>query len=282
MAVAQKQPMAFSLFSRTQSAARARAIDATMGKRGKHHGREKGEKNQGGKHCNACGKAMPLSELLAWVSKPRGDGEEPLVATWQGNEECIFVIFASQAAQRSAMARLSLYLEDSLHAGTIAPRVPPERPARNYTGHNMRLSDLERFAEAAGTLTPEEEALVNLVRRSRSDSTKCVLTVARGLGQAESRSALRHEAMHGAFYTSGQYQDAAWDFWRSRMSHRERNDWASLVGSLGYNADSEELLVNEFQAYMATESLRGKWRDHLADAQRRFLSHLQPVREFLG
>ena len=83
-------------------------------------------------------------------------------------------------------------------------------------------------------------------------SSLCLLSVPRGLARAEALSTLLHEAMHGLFYTSEPFAAAARAFFQA-LSQQHRSLWRSFLTTLGYDSANEELVVNEFQAYMSTE-----------------------------
>ncbi len=60
--------------------------------------------------------------------------------------------------------------------------------------------------------------------------------------------------MHGLFYTSPPFADAVAAFWNKTLSPAQRDAWRAFLDGLGYDSANEELVLNEFQAYMATES----------------------------
>ena len=55
--------------------------------------------------------------------------------------------FPSASAQKSALTRLSLFLEDGTHHGTVLAALPTGRVAgpASYSGHNCRSEDAARF-----------------------------------------------------------------------------------------------------------------------------------------
>ncbi len=59
--------------------------------------------------------------------------------------------FPSASAQKSALTRLSLFLEDGTHHGTVLAALPTGRVAgpASYSGHNCRSEDAARFFVAA-------------------------------------------------------------------------------------------------------------------------------------
>jgi hypothetical protein len=59
--------------------------------------------------------------------------------------------FACAAAQKAALTRLSLFLEDKEHRGVVLAAPPTGRVAgaAAYSGHNCRAEDAARFFTAA-------------------------------------------------------------------------------------------------------------------------------------
>ena len=59
--------------------------------------------------------------------------------------------FGSAAAQKAALTRLSLFLEDRTHAGAVLAAPPTGRVAgpASYSGHNCRAEDAARFFNQA-------------------------------------------------------------------------------------------------------------------------------------
>ena len=81
----------------------------------------------------------------------------------------------------------------------------------------------------------------------------CVVTIARGLPRNEAASTLLHECMHGLFYTSPSFAASVQRFWSNDLTQTQRDAWRRFLLTMGYDSSHEELCINEFQAYMATE-----------------------------
>lgn len=160
-------------------------------------------------------------------------------------------------------------------------------------------------------LTAAEEALRALLERHRllvssrdggvaGAPGTALLSVARGSGgggaasRDESRATLLHEAMHGLFYAHPPFAAACTAFWNDSLDEPRRGAWRAFLAALGYDVANEELVVNEFQAYMCTERQlfgggsggKGKQRDGggggaadvalLAAMQRAFAPYVAP------
>jgi hypothetical protein len=82
----------------------------------------------------------------------------------------------------------------------------------------------------------------------------CVLAVCASGDVREVRDALLHEAMHGLWYARADFAEWCYGFYRSEaLSDEERGVWVEFLRELRYDVSDEEVVVNEFQAYMATE-----------------------------
>jgi hypothetical protein len=179
------------------------------------------------------------------------------------------VIFPNRVALRNGVTRLSVFLEDPVHAGeVVCPDVRPGKyVAASYTGHNFRPRDLRMFVEQVKAcelpLEKEEERLYSTLaehhlpgvaddRLEGEEMWGCIAT-ARGLNGGEVASTLLHESMHGLFYAYRSLEKATWHFWNEELSSDQRSLWRRFLASLGYNGENEELCVNEMLAYLSTE-----------------------------
>ena len=187
-----------------------------------------------------------------------------------------FSCASSAAAQRDALGRASVFLEDLDDASRVVDRLPSGQRGgvANYSGHNMRLGDLARFDAAcraankplwpaeralvealvdAGALAPRDASGALRVADRRPGFEPCVAAVARSSDKAEVRDALLHEAMHMVFYRDERYAARCLEWWRSEATDAERDAWIAFLRNLRYDIANEELVVNELQAYMCTE-----------------------------
>ena len=222
----------------------------------------------GGKHAKL---SAPVDASSDATAAPR-----PSIARW-ARDACVLLLrFPSAAAQRDALGRASVFLEDLDDASRVVDRLPSGQRGgvANYSGHNMRLGDLARFDAACRAankpLWPAERALVEalvdagaLAPRGASGALRvadrrpgfepCVAAVARSSDKAEVRDALLHEAMHMVFYRDERYAARCLEWWRSEATDAERDAWIAFLRNLRYDVANEELVVNELQAYMCTE-----------------------------
>ena len=61
---------------------------------------------------------------------------------------------------------------------------------------------------------------------------------------------LLHEMSHGEYYTNPYYTQYCRRFWQESLSEPQREAFKAFLASYGYGSGSEELLINETQAYL--------------------------------
>ena len=223
----------------------------------------------GGKHAH-----KPLAKGVESLTLRDDAAVAVEVSRWDRNPRVLLLRFPSAAAQRDAMGRPSIFLEDAELHGTVVERIPSGQRGgvANYSGHNMRASDLARFLNVLRATRPggaaetaAEAAMVRALKNvgalvtnkdgsfaaARDDPV--LAAVAGSSDRNEVRDALLHEAMHMVFYVDAPYERACRDYWDAAVSDSDKDAWREFLTELRYNADDETLAVNELQAYMTTE-----------------------------
>ena len=223
----------------------------------------------GGKHAH-----KPLAKGVESLTLRDDAAVAVEVSRWDRNPRVLLLRFPSAATQRDAMGRPSIFLEDAELHGTVVERIPSGQRGgvANYSGHNMRASDLARFLNVLRATRPggaaetaAEAAMVRALKNvgalvtnkdgsfaaARDDPV--LAAVAGSSDRNEVRDALLHEAMHMVFYVDAQYERACRDYWDAAVSDSDKDAWREFLTELRYNADDETLAVNELQAYMTTE-----------------------------
>lgn len=177
---------------------------------------------------------------------------------------------------RWAYSWLTRAAEDAARARTVVERLAVGRMggAALYSGHNMRSSELCAFLDAAvahpGGLAPAEVELKEALlaagvltpcphsacgARAADERSGAVLAVASGAERGEVRGALLHEAMHGVWYVCESFRAEVESYYRETLRADERDAWLRFLGGLNYDCTNDELVINEFQAYMCTETV---------------------------
>jgi len=173
----------------------------------------------------------------------------------------------------------------SLMMSRIFDRAAFEIEAPRYAQHNggnlgidLRLDDLlaygERRRAAAATgeapLGLEErdflETVLPLLRR-RLGARAVVATAWGNLGTLE------HELLHARYFSSAEYRQAVADFWHDSLNEEQRTQVRREFSSQ-FNPRNEDLMINEFQAYLL-QSRPSLWIAGLrAELRSRLLDHL--------
>lgn len=64
------------------------------------------------------------------------------------------------------------------------------------------------------------------------------------------KTILMHEISHAEYYTNPLYANYCRQFWKSSMSEEQRIAFRRFLSHSSYNPDSEEMMINETQAYL--------------------------------
>ena len=213
----------------------------------------------------------PEFELYAW-NGARTHADQPVL---------VFdtVDYATQAR---LFRRLAFYVEKSGYRGRLLTDGELQG-RRGYNAHDYAAADLARFFSAAQTadltLTAEEQ-LLRAVAVTHGiiqpdpgggwqSGAGAILSISQASSPALRRLLLAHEALHGLYFTHPAYQDAALARWQE-LTADERLFWRLLLAAVGYDIEVQDLVVNEFQAYLLQQdaarvgNLLALWAGRLA------------------
>ena len=206
------------------------------------------------------------------------------VYEWSDFPGIYIIHYDTYALQALSLNRIAMYVERRGHRGTI-----PDASVKSegvYAAHDYRTSDLaEFFNEALAepvALLAEEQALLDWLAASglllrdatrggwRASGRHALLSFATRvtapqpdgnlLGQADrgwEARALYHETRHGLYFTRPSYRERCLEFWNQRLSPSERRAVRLVLGAFHYDPSDEELMVNEWMAYLLTPDFRG-------------------------
>ena len=135
-----------------------------------------------------------------------------------------------------------------------------------WNAHDYRPEDLADFFNLADKtdfpLYKEEEMLKDILLESRIillDSEGlylpgrgAIISISRESSPVLRERFLIHEASHGLYFTSGDYRDYVLSVWES-LDEEDRGMWRFFLGWYGYDPADEDLMVNEFQAYLVQQ-----------------------------
>jgi hypothetical protein len=161
-----------------------------------------------------------------------------------------------------------------------------------YYGHDYSAAALAQFFALADqeriALNPEEQQLRTLLEQvgwfapGASGGLISLPAVASDpkVTLAARAAILRHELSHGEFFSDPNYAAYVHDFWLTVLTEQERAGVRAFLAKEDYDADKEELMYNEMQAYLMftrdplffTPSMAWLTPARLAELQARFLS----------
>jgi len=249
----------------------------------------RGASGGGGGGARANGKGFDRGKGDRGSDEPSASasGSNVSVFRWDEDPRVYLLHFASAAAQRDAMGRASIFLEDLDSRGTLVDRVPSGQRGgvANYSGHNMRVGDLCRFlnlAQAHGS----ESAPGEPSRGGLNDAERGLAARLLGAG------AIRTEPASGAFAVGqGDGSRSSHGHRQSGAKHLKHGDWhgggpviAAVAGSSDA-AETRDAVLHEAMhmvfygddAY--ARSCRAFWETEVdADEKRTWIEFLRDLR----
>ncbi len=208
-----------------------------------------------------------LDTILAYPrSAWRGGDRE--VFRWNALPEVLIFDTASYAIQDEMFRRLAYYTEKAGFRGTVWSDA--ELGDRyGYHAHDYTAADLARFftdAERAGVqLNARELWLRDFLARERvirasavqgasawqaGTGAGAVLSISQESPPSHRALLLRHEAAHGVYFVRAGYREEIAEIWQA-IGEPARHAWRTYLAALAYDPSSEDLMRNEFQAYLA-------------------------------
>ena len=236
----------------------------------------------------AAGAAPLPADLDAILDYPqsawRGAAWE--VFRWNALPEVLIFDTASYAIQEELFRRLAYYVEKAGFRGTVWS--DRELGGRyGYNAHDYAAADLARFFTEAGRagapLNDRERWLRDFLTAERviraagqgdpagwqvGERGGAVLSISRESSPAQRALLLRHEAAHGVYFVNAGYRAEIAVLWQE-IGEPARHAWRSYLAALGYDTAWEDLMRNEFQAYLAHNGERtlGYYFGELAPAR---------------
>ena len=190
-------------------------------------------------------------ELYRWSGVPAGAAAPVLVFDT-----------ADYATQARLFRRLAFFVEKSGFRGRL---LDDDELAglRGYNAHDYAAPDLARFftqAQDEGVALNEAERLLRDVAVTHGivqpdpgggwrAGRGAVLSISQASYGQLRDLLLRHEALHGLYFTHAAFREAVWAAWQE-MTADEQRFWKLLLASINYDVDYPDLVVNEFQSYL--------------------------------
>jgi len=109
---------------------------------------------------------------------------------------------------------------------------------------------LDRACAAAAALCPDarERAMRALLERAWAGKPAFVLVTFAHAGPISDDEVVSHEILHAQYFTAPAYRDTVDAYWRGLSGLQRAAVRVGLAGT--YNVDDDELMQNEFQAYV--------------------------------
>ncbi len=169
---------------------------------------------------------------------------------------------ATYAVQTRLFRRLAFFVEKRGFRGRL---LGDEELAglRGYNAHDYAAPDLARFftlAQSQGVALNEAERLLRDIAVSHGivqpdpdggwrTGAGAILSISQASHAQLRDLLLRHEALHGLYFTHARYREAVWAAWQ-QLTEDEQRFWSLLLASINYDVDYPDLVVNEFQSYL--------------------------------
>ena len=190
-------------------------------------------------------------ELYQWSGVP-GGAEAPVL---------IFDT-ADYATQARLFRRLAFFVEKRGFRGQL---LGDDELAgrRGYNAHDYAAPDLARFfslAQEQGLALNDQELLLRSVAVAHGilqpdpgggwrAGTGAILSISQASYAQLRDLLLRHEALHGLYFTHAPFREAVWAAWQ-QLTEDEQRFWILLLAAVNYDVDYPDLVVNEFQSYL--------------------------------
>ena len=167
--------------------------------------------------------------------------------------------------QNRFFRRLSYFVEKKGYRGTLMTSRELEG-LHGWNAHDYRPEDLAQFYTVAEKqdfpLFREELLLKDILIRNGiilknpeggyHEGTGAVLSISRETSGILRERFLVHESSHGLYFTSAEYRDFVLSVWQG-LEEDDRALWRFFLGWYGYDPEDEDLMVNEFQAYLVQQ-----------------------------
>ena len=169
---------------------------------------------------------------------------------------------ADYATQSRLFRRLAFFVEKRGFRGRL---LTDEDLAgrRGYNAHDYAAPDLARFftlAQREGAVLNEAELLLRdvavmhgIVQPDPGGGWRAGAGAILSISQASSPLLrdllLRHEALHGLYFTHARYRESVWAAWQ-QLTGDEQRFWTLLLAAVNYDVEYPDLVVNEFQSYV--------------------------------
>lgn len=143
----------------------------------------------------------------------------------------VLMEFKNMACMTEALEEISTFVEGK----TALPR----------TGHNFSMQHYKDYCKCTRGKFSRSTQIGRLLHLYCEQGAVYVVGCVNGDKQTKA-----HELRHARFFVDQVYRAEVTDMWQHHLSEKERNTITTFLKRLGY---PEQVLVDEFQAYLYTE-----------------------------
>lgn len=186
--------------------------------------------------------------------------------SWNLFSNILIFDFRDYAVQSAFLKRLSFFVEKKGSAGRLLPNSVID-PLHGWNAHDYRAKDLARFFQLAKEedflLNPEEYMLRDIlldrgILRISSGNYEPgeggLLSISRESSDRLRYLFITHEGYHGLYFASPEYRRSVEEYW-SGLSEAEQRFWRLFLDWKWYNTEDNDLVINEFQAYLMQQHI---------------------------
>ncbi|OQY35241.1 MAG: hypothetical protein B6241_01720 [Spirochaetaceae bacterium 4572_59] len=211
---------------------------------------------------------LPLTEgMSAVLSRSQEDWRHPdfELYKWVRFPDILIWDCRNYDVQNRFFRRLSYYVEKKGFRGTLLTNQELEGK-HGWNAHDYRAGDLADFFNLARDidfpLYEEERLMLKILLEENIlfENSEGILHANNGAIISISRESIEilrhrflvHEASHGLYFISPEYRAFILSLWEG-LEDEERELWRFFLGWYGYDPTDEDLMINEFQAYLVQQ-----------------------------
>lgn len=180
---------------------------------------------------------------------------------WDKSPNVLIFDTINYSFQSLMFKRLAFYVEKKDFIGSIYSLKELEEE-KGWNGHDYNSNDLARFFNQLNfeghDITRGEEILLDILIKNEIikfteygyiGNGGAIISCSRSSLYNHRKTILNHEAFHGLFFTSPEFQMITTSVWEE-LDTLSKDIWILYLEFLGYNTADNELIINEFMAYL--------------------------------
>lgn len=186
------------------------------------------------------------------------------VVNIKGLENTYFAVFSSQELMNFVLDRPTSYLTEAGKIRSHYSIVYPHNRKMETVGHDLQASLLREFYQKYQEQLPRLPVPTGRLGQKRlkmeeqfwqqfllphlnKEPQMILIAVSLDMSREELLGTSSHEVLHAVFYSQPHYREVIENFW-SQLSEKEKQSIREQF--VDYDSQNEELMMNEFQAYL--------------------------------